>query len=169
MITANGIGGLQLGESLSEPEGGFEETYRTSFYGNAQPLEGFAFADPPVLAVFTGGPFSDWGARHVGYEPPEAIQTRAIALARANRFKVHMLVTTDPRPKTEAGISVGDDYAKFARAYPRAPAPDAFIGLWEHPSCMVSRDTIWFFFDRCDNADEAKIIRIAVRPEGSRV
>jgi hypothetical protein len=168
-ITTDGIGDLQLGESLSEPEGGFEDTYHTSFYGNAQPLEGFAFSDPPVLAVFVGGPFSDWGARHVGHDPPEPIQTRAVALARANRFKVHMVVTTDPRPKTEAGISVGDDYEKFARAYPRAPAPDAFIGLWEQPSCMVSRETIWFFFDRCDNADEAKIIRIAVRPQGSRV
>ena len=169
MITADGIGELRLGASLTEPETGFETAYRTSFYGNKQPLEGFVFNDPPVLAVFTGGPFSTWGERNFGYEPPEALQTRAIAFARANRFKVHMLVTTDPRPKTEAGISVGDDYAKFARAYPRAPAPDAFVGLWEQPSCMVNRDTIWFFFDRCDDADKAKIIRIAVRPEGSRV
>jgi hypothetical protein len=168
-ITPAGIGDIRLGALLSEPEGGFETTYRTSFYGDAQPLEGFAFSDPPVLAVFTGGPFSSWGARYVGHEPPDAIQTRAVALARANRFKVHMLVTTDSRPETEAGISVGDEYEKFARAYPRAPAPEPFRGLWEQPSCMVSRDTIWFFFDRCDNADEAKIIRIAVRPGGSRV
>lgn len=168
-ITPAGIGDLRLGEVLPEPEVGFEDTYRTSFYGDAQPLEGFAFSNPPVLAVFTGGPFSSWGERHAGRTPSEAIATHAIALARAHRFKVHMLVTTDPRPKTAAGISVGDSYAKFARAYPRAPAPEAFRGLWEQPSCMVSRDTMWFFFDRCDNADKARIIRIAVRPDGSRV
>lgn len=170
VITADGIGPLKLGGSLMEPQGGFEATYRTSFYGRGQPLEGFAFSDPPVLAVFTGGPFSSWGERHADQLPPlEAIRTRAAALASARRFKVHMLVTTDERVQTEAGVSVGDDYASFARAYPRAPAPDAYSGLWEQPSCMVSRDTIWFFFDRCDDADRAKIIRIAVRPEGSRV
>ncbi|HKU42223.1 MAG TPA: hypothetical protein VJR89_28890 [Polyangiales bacterium] len=168
-IRADGIGNLRLGEALPEPEVGFEDTYRTSFYGDWQPLEGFMFSDPPVLAVFTDGPFTSWGERHAGRSAPEAIETRAIALARAHRFKVHMLVTTDSRPKTAAGISVGDDYAKFAQAYPRAPAPEPFRGLWEQPSCMVSRETIWFFFDRCDNADEAKIIRIAVRPDGSRV
>ena len=168
-ITPDGIGDLRLGSRMAEPEGGFEDTYRTSFYGDSQPLEGFRFSDPPALAVFTGGPFSTWAERNGAKEPPEAIQTRAVAFARANRFKVHMLVTTDPRPQTAAGISVGDDYAAFARAYPRAPSPEAFRGLWEQPSCMVSRDTIWFFFDRCDNADEAKIIRIAVRPDGSRV
>jgi hypothetical protein len=168
-ITPDGIGSLRLGEKLVEPKEGFENTYRTSFYGDAQPLEGFMFDQPPVLAVFTGGPFSVWGARHVGKAPPEPIQTRAIALASADRFEIEMLVITDKRPKTAAGISVGDNYAEFARAYPRAPAPEAFTGLWEQPSCMVSRETIWFFFDRCDNADEAKIIRIAVRAHGSQV
>lgn len=170
VVTPDGIGPLKLGSSLMEPKGGFEATYRTSFYGKGQPLEGFAFSDPPVLAVFTGGPFSSWGEKHADRLPPlEAIRTRAAALASARRFKVHMLVTTDERVQTEAGVSVGDDYATFARAYPRAPAPEAYSGLWEQPSCMVSRDTIWFFFDRCDDADRAKIIRIAVRPEGSRV
>lgn len=169
VITPEGIGDLRLGGLLAEPGNGFEDSYHTAFYGDRQPLEGFVFSDPPVFAVFKDGPFSVWGANHVGRPAPEAIQTRAVALASANRFKVEMLVITDPRPETEAGISVGDDYAEFARAYPRAPAPDAFVGLWEHPSCMVSRDTIWFFFDRCDDADRAKIIRIAVRTEGSRV
>jgi hypothetical protein len=168
-ISSDGIGPLKLGAKLVEPEGGFEETYRTSFYGDKQPLEGFAFSEPPVLAVFKDGPFSAWGANNVGRKPPEAIQTRAVALARAKRFKVEMLVTTDPRPETTAGVSVGDDYATFARAYPRAPAPEAFVGLWEQPSCMVSHGTIWFFFDRCDDADRAKIIRIAVRTDGSQV
>jgi hypothetical protein len=168
-ITPDGIGKLKLGGELIEPQGGFEERYRTSFYRERQPLEGFEFDDPPVLALLDDGPFRSWGAKHVGHEPPEAIRTRAVALARANRFKVAMLVITDERPATTAGVSVGDDYATFAKAYPRAPAPDTFVGLWEQPSCMVNRDTIWFFFDRCDDADQAKIIRIAIRPERSRV
>ena len=169
LITPEGVGSVRLGGRLEEPGNGFESSYRTSFYGDRQPLEGFVFSDPPVLAVFKDGPFSAWGANHVGKDVPEAIQTRAIALAGAKRFKVEMLVITDPRPETVEGISVGDDYKTFAEAYPRAPAPDAFIGLWEQPSCMVSRDTIWFFFDRCDDADKAKIIRIAVRTDGSQV
>jgi hypothetical protein len=168
-ITPDGIGGLKLGGSLVEPSGGFDDRYRTSFYRDQQPLEGFEFDDPPVLAVFEDGPFRVWGANHVGHQPPEAIRTRAVALARAKRFKVGMLVITDRRPATAAGIRVGDDYATFARAYPRAPSPDTFVGLWEQPSCMVNRETIWFFFDRCDDADKAKIIRIAIRPERSRV
>src|SRR5215471_4015183 len=121
MITDDEIGTLRLGEPFSEPQNGFEASYRTSFYGDRQPLEGFEFSDPPVFAVFKGGPFSVWGATHVGREAPEPIRTRAIALAGAKRFKVEMLITTDARAKTAAGISVGDDYAAFARAYPTAP------------------------------------------------
>ncbi|HKP64223.1 MAG TPA: hypothetical protein VJV78_46120 [Polyangiales bacterium] len=169
MITQEGIGTLKLGGSLSEPVGGFDDRYRTSFYREELPLEGFEFDDPPVLAIFDEGPFRSWGKSHVGHEPPEAIRTRAVAFARANRFKIAMLVITDRRPATAAGIRVGDDYASFARAYPRAPSPDTYVGLWEQPSCMVNSGTIWFFFDRCDDADQAKIIRIAIRPERSRV
>lgn len=169
VITPKGVGNLKLGAPLLEPPDGFDDSYRTSFYGDRQPLEGFQFSNPPVLAVFKGGPFTLWSEHHAELSAPPAIQTLASALAGAKRFNVEMLVITDRGPVTEEGISVGDDYATFARAYPRAPAPDAYRGLWEQPSCMVSRDTIWFFFDRCDDADKAKIIRIAIRTDGSKV
>ena len=168
-ITPDGVGDLKLGGPLLEPHGGFEDRYRTSFYREQRPLEGFQFDDPPVLAIFEDGPFASWAAKYAERPAPEAIRTRAVALARAKRFKVAMLVITDRRPATAAGISLGDDYATFARAYPTAPAPDTFVPLWEQPSCMVNRETIWFFFDRCDDADHARIIRIAIRPERSRV
>jgi hypothetical protein len=168
-ITQDGIGDLKLGGNLTQPEGGLDDRYRASYYREQEPLEGFELDNPPVLAVLEDGPFRTWAKMHAGHEAPEAIRTRAVALARAKRFTIGMLVITDRRPKTAAGISVGDDYARFARAYPRAPAPDTFVGLWEQPSCMVNSGTIWFFFDRCDDADQAKIIRIAIRPERSRV
>src|SRR5688500_17056594 len=138
-ITQHGVGNLKLGGALVEPTGGFEDRYHASFYRDKQPLEGFQFDNPPVLAIVEDGPFRTWGTQHVGRSAPEAIETRAIALARAKRFKVAMLVITDPRPETDAGVSVGDVYASFARAYPRAPSPDTFVGLWEQPSCMVNR------------------------------
>ena len=74
-----------------------------------------------------------------------------------------MIVTTDPRPKTEVGIGVGDDYLSFEKRYPAAPAPSTMPALWEEPSCVVTVDTLWFFFDRCDTRAQAKIIRIVVR------
>jgi hypothetical protein len=163
-ISPKGVGDVLLGAKLPEPRDGFAARYRTSFYGDAQPLEGFALDEPPVLAVVKKGPFTSWGANHPGDDPPDAIKAQALARARSGALSIGMLIITDPRPKTAEGIAVGDDYATFARAYPDLTPPEQFPALWEEPSCVISQQTLWFFFDRCDDREHAKIIRIAVRP-----
>ena len=162
-ITPRGVGTLSLGSKLHEPARGFEGSYVTSFYADAQPLEGFALDEPPVLAVVEGGPFPKWGRTHPGGTPSESLKAQAMQLARAGKLTVRMIVTTDPRPKTEVGIGVGDDYLTFEKRYPEAPEPQVMPALWEEPTCVTTVGTLSFFFDRCDTRAQAKIIRIVVR------
>lgn len=163
-ITSDSVGPLKLGGSITEPAAGFAATYRTSFYADAQPLEGFALDDPPVLAVVAGGPFSHWGQDHPGDAAPADVKQRAVELARTGKLTIGMIIVTDPRPKTEREVGVGDSYASFARAYEDLK-PSRFPGLWEEPSCVASQATRSFFFDRCDALEGAKLIRIVLMPE----
>lgn len=162
-ITSKGIGALKVGATVPEPADGYEVSYATSFYADAQPLEGFRLTDPPALAVVSGGPFETWGYEHPGDEAPAAIRQRAVSLARTGKLPIEMIVITDPRPKTAQGVGVGDSYASYARANPRASDLQRFPGLWEEPSCVAAQDTIWYFFDRCDVPDQATLLRIVVR------
>lgn len=169
LITPRAIGTLTLGMKLGEPARGFEGTYSATYYADAQPLEGFALDEPPVLAVVAGGPFAKWGESHPGEPPTALVKATAVKQARAGKLTVDMLVTTDPRPKTELGIGVGDDFLAFSKRYPSAPAPSTFPALWEEPSCVIQQGTLWFFFDRCDTRAQATIIRIVVRKEERKV
>jgi len=162
-VTARGVGTLVLGVAVPEPAGRFEASYATTFYADAQPLEGFQFTDPPAVAYVKGGPFSKWGYDHPGSEAPAKIIQRAVGLARAGKLPIDMIVITDPRPKTEQGVGVGDPYTSFAKANPAATKLQRFPGLWEEPSCVVAEDTVWYFFDHCEAPDQAKLLRIAVR------
>lgn len=162
-ITARSIGTLSIGAVLHEPARGFEGTYTTSYYADGQPLEGFALDDPPVLAAVSGGPFRAFGAKNPGVQPSEKLRADAIKLARAGKLTVDMIVIVDPRPKTELGIGVREDYLAFEKRYPALPAPSPAPALWEEPSCITQSGTITFFFDRCDTRAQAKLIRIVVR------
>jgi hypothetical protein len=164
-ITSKGVGPLKLGAAVPEPATGYQASYATSFYADAQPLEGFQLTDPPALAVVSGGPFKTWGYDHPGDEAPAAIRQRAIALARTGKLPIEMIVITDPRPKTEQGVGAGDSYASYAQANPATAELQRFPGLWEEPSCVATQDTIWYFFDRCDVPDQAKLLRIVVRAD----
>ena len=164
-ITPQGVGTLALGAAVPEPASGYEAAYTTTFYADAQPLEGYAFADPPAVAYVARGPFSKWGDDHPGEEAPDAIKRQAIARTRSGALRADMIVTTDPRPKTVQGVGVGDAYAAFAAANPGATELQQFPGLWEEPSCVVSEASIWYFFDRCDARDKTKLIRIVVRTD----
>lgn len=164
-VTSSGVGPLSLGAPVPEPAAGFVSTYTTSYYADAQPLEGFAFSDPPAAAFVKGGPFSKYGYEHVGETAPAKIKQKAIGLAKAGKLPIDMLVITDPRPKTGHGVGVGDTYATFAQLNPSAAKPQHFPGLWEEPSCVISEDTVWYFFDNCEALDQAKVLRIVVKTE----
>lgn len=170
-ITPKAIANVRLGSKLTAaqlagPE--LESRYAASYYSDAQPLEGFVLYDPPVLALVQGGPFAPWGRRNPGEPVPAELKANALLLARAGKLTVHMLVVTDPRPKTAAGISVGADYPTFAKAYRKA-RPSPFPALWEEPSCVAKHDGLWFFFDRCDSLPDAKLIRIVLRSANARL
>jgi hypothetical protein len=170
-ITPKAIANVRLGSKLSAaqlagPE--LETRYAATYYADAQPLEGFVLYDPPVLALVQGGPFAPWARKNVGEPVPPDVKSNALLLARAGKLSVQMLVVTDPRPKTAAGISVGADYPAFAKAYPKArPSPSP--ALWEEPSCVAKHDGLWFFFDRCDSLPDAKLIRIVLRTANARL
>lgn len=171
-ITATSVGNLHLRSKLARtavPEGELPARYEATFYGDGQPLEGFVLDNPPVLAVVTGGPFAKWGRKNPGEPASDAIKAKAVALAKGGKLPIEMLVVSDARAKTAAGIGVGQDYAAFAKAYPQAKAPDRMPGLWEEPSCVAQQDGVWFFFDECDKLGSAHITRIVVRPATLRL
>jgi hypothetical protein len=166
LITPGGIGDLRIGDALPARVAGPEllAQYTTTFYADAQPLEGFTFSDPPVFAAASGGPFARWGMQHPGEAAPEAMRRDAVRLARAGKLAIEMLVITDPRPSTANGAFVSQGFTAFARAYPgvsRNPMP----ALWEEPSCVAQQGSLWFFFDHCGADETAKIIRIVVRKD----
>ena len=167
-ITAKGVGAIRIGTRLTGSSEGIDERYSTSFYGDAQPLEGFQLDEPPVFVAVTNGPFASWGRAHPGQPAPYTIRQKALALARAGKLRIGMLVVTDPALKTERGVGVGDSFAQFAKAHPKAGAPATYPGLWEEPSCIARDQTLWFFFDRCDAPGRARLIRIAVRARNMR-
>lgn len=167
-INKTSLSTLQIGSPLPQaiihsPD--LESQYTTSFYGDAQPLEGFTLSDPPAFVVVKGGPFADWGMENPGQKPPDTLRNRALSRARAGALSVEMIVITDPRPKTANGAFVSQDLAAFTRAYPDAPRK-RLPALWEEPSCVAEQNGLWFFFDRCD-IDAAKIIRIVIRNPSS--
>lgn len=161
LITAKGIGSLRPGARLGALTGDIGSRYLATFYSDAQPLEGFAFDEPPVFIAIRNGPFAAWGRAHAGEPVPDAIKQRAVELAEAGKLSVSMLVVTEKGPKTDRGVGVGDSYAKFAKAYPGAGTPAKFPALWEDPTCVITQKTLWFFFDRCD--ERAKLTRIVIR------
>jgi hypothetical protein len=167
-ITSTGVGALTLRAAVPQPAAGFAASYTTTFYADAQPLEGFQFSDPPALAVVAKGPFEAWGNAHPGKEAPAAIRKRAASLATAGKLPVEMIVITDPRARTEEGVGAGDSYASAVRANPKLTELERFPGLWEEPSCVATQGSIWYFFDRCDAPAEAKLLRIVVRNEDER-
>jgi hypothetical protein len=161
LITQNGIGSLRPGARLLPSGDDLASRYITATYSTGQPIEGFAFEEPPVFIAVRNGPFAAWGRAHRGERVPEAIQQRAVEDARAGKLVISMLIVTEKGPKTDRGVGVGDSYASFMKAYPGAGTPAKFPPLWEDPTCVITQKALWFFFDRCD--DKARVARIMVR------
>lgn len=134
------------------------DRYQTSYYADAQPLEGFALPDPPVFAAVDGGPFHPFGMATPGQPIPESMPAEAAARARRGELVVTMIVVTDPRVVTAEGMGVGRTYVDVQRAYPELDAY-TFPGLWEEPSCIArptSESSIHFFFKGCQLARDGQ-------------
>jgi hypothetical protein len=161
LITQKGIGSLRPGARLLPSGDDLAARYITATYSTGQPIEGFAFEEPPVFIAVRNGPFASWGRAHRNEPVPEAIQQRAVEQALAGKLAISMLIVMEKGPKTDRGIGIGDSYASFAKAYPGAGTPAKFPPLWEDPTCVITQKTLWFFFDRCD--EKAHVTRIMVR------
>jgi hypothetical protein len=172
LLIADGrIGKLELGKPIPVALLGAhpERLYATSFYADAQPLEGFALVDPPLLAVVAGGPFARWGAANPGEQAPARVRKQAAALARAGKLRISMLVVTSPKLRTATGIGVGSRWDELRKAHPAASLR-LLPALWEEPTCVAQQKTIWFFFRGCRTAqgkvalaDDATVTRVVVR------
>lgn len=172
-ISDKGIAGLAPGKPLPAAflEGDLAKRYVTRFYADAQPLEGFQFSQPPLIAYVDGGPFYDFGMSSPGAPPPEGMAAEAAKLARDGTLKVKMIFITDPSLRTEKKVGVGSTYSDLVARYEAADTM-TLPGLFEEPSCIVrpQRDSpIWFFFASCKRGDEGveigaddKVIRVVI-------
>ncbi len=132
--------------------------YETSYYADAQPLEGFALRRPPMFVAVAGGPFHPFGMATPGEPIPESMPAEAAERARRGELTVSMIVITDPALVTAEGMGVGKTFADVQRAYPELDAY-TFPGLWEEPSCIARptpTSTIHFFFDGCQLARDGE-------------
>lgn len=153
-----------LGEELAE-------LYETSYYADAQPLEGFALRRPPMFVAVEGGPFHPFGMATPGQPVPDTMATEAAERAKRGELTVSMIIVTDPALVTAEGMGAGRTYADLQRAYPDLDAY-TFPGLWEEPSCIArptSESTIHFFLDGCQLARDGdpfapddKVLRVVV-------
>ena len=160
-LSQDAVGPVRLGEPVPKAQLQGAE-YKTSFYADAQPLEGFLLKDPAVLAI-VDGPFMKWGMDHVGEAPPDKIKKDA--LKKAPKLKVKMLIVTSDAVATDKGARVGSTFAEVKAAHPSAEVV-VLPGLWEEPSCIARDKDVQFFFKRCPDkkiADDEKAIRIVVR------
>lgn len=168
-IEQGGVGTLRLGRPVPKAllEGGeAARRYATSFYADAQPLEGFRLLDPPVWAVVSGGPFAKWGYAHPGKPAPDRVKKQAVQRALAGKLVVEMLVVTSPELTTATGLKVGSSWAEV-RAAIQGAAITQLPGLWEEPTCLVRDGTIAYFFKGCRGKaalpETSPVIRIVVR------
>jgi hypothetical protein len=146
-ITEDGVGPLRVGRMVPErfrDRALLRAAYVTTFYSDAQPLEGFTFDDPPVT-VYVRGAFHDWGYAHPGQSAPERVRAATIEAAIAGHARVEMIVVRSPRLKTARGIAAGDSIDDFRRAYP-ALTIGAMPALWEEPSHVALMGKLVFFF-----------------------
>ncbi len=164
----HGIGPLRLGESFPAQlfSADLAKHYRATMYADAQPLEGFLFEEPAVLAVVSGGPFHDVGMASPGDPIPATMPAEAAQRARDGKLLVTMLVVTAPTVTTDRHIRVGSTYAAVLAAYPKIKTV-MMPGMWEEPSCIAEEGNLVFFFARCTRGTrgfvpDEPVIRIVV-------
>jgi len=172
-ITGEGVGPLRVGQPLPQGALGSEATgrYVTTFYADAQPLEGFRLTKPPLTVFVRGGPFFDFGMSNPGQPAPKQMAEQAVRLGIAGKLIVQMLVITQPGVQTSSKIEVGSRFDEVMGAHPEAKLV-VLPGMWEEPSCVVPLDPrhrVQLFFAKCRRgasppiAPDEAVIRIVVR------
>jgi hypothetical protein len=167
VLDGTGLGRVKLGAPLP-PDLAVAARYHTSYYADAQPLEGFVLGSPGVLAIVDGGAFPAYGNAHPGATAPDDLRARTLAAGAASKLSVRMIVVTDPSVATANGLRVGTDLAGVRAAFPDARL-QRVPPLWEDPTCLIEAAGLAFFFDRCPRSDgdppanDAKVARIVAR------
>ncbi len=174
------VGLIELGKPLPRAllDGDLAGRYWARLYADAQPIEGFMFEQPPVLALVAGGPYGDFGYANPGVPIPKEMRKRAAQLARANKLTVSKIVITSPALRTpgKGGVGVGSRFGELVEAFGDIEARQ-FPGLWEEPTCLVAVPSkthrTGFFFKHCTVvadggrthtviADEEPVIRVVL-------
>jgi hypothetical protein len=170
IITAAGLGPFRIGQPFPFDrfsEEGLEAAYETSFYADAQPLEGFRMTEPPVFVTIANGAFTEWGRANPGEPPPPSIRTVTLERVRAGKAEIEMVISDRAGVSTASGLEVGAPLSAFQNAHPKERV-EPLPALWEEPTCAAQAEGLWVFFDVCAGAmpsssGEPKIKRIVAR------
>jgi hypothetical protein len=164
------VGLVELGKpmpaALLGPD--LEARYVARYIADAQPIDAFRFADPPLLVVLANGPYAASSAQGdpSGVPPTDRLRGQAAEVARGGAL-VKAVVVEAAGPTTEAGLGVGSTLDELKQAYPdlrTASFPETF----GRDTCVArakSLPGVAFVFVTCSKASKGEpAVRVDLWP-----
>lgn len=165
IIESDGVGPVHLGRPLPGEllAGDLAARYLLRYVADAQPLEGFRFDAPPLVAAIAGGPFARKVEAEGAIEPAADAYRTAAEKAARDGARVHLLMVHGAGPKTRAGVGVGSSLPALRAAYPDLalqPVPPT-LGGDECVGTTAALPGVRFLLASCRAAENgAAVLRI---------
>jgi len=168
-ITEDGVGPIRVGRPFVDAFRDrklLQASYVTRFYADYQPLEGFAFASPPVT-VYVHGAFYNWGKTNPSGDTPrlrDRLRAQTIDLVMTGQLPITMIGIESTQLATARGVAVGSSVADAMLRYPKLSI-QGIPALWEEPTYVATEGRLAFFFSTTNgrsSATNSRVLRIVI-------